>query len=64
MLQISSELALDDPAFLDLTLKFYEHFLWIASAMDRVGPRTTSCGTIGTASSTTSSAFPTATPFA
>src|SRR5262245_35645692 len=39
MLQISHELALDDPAFLDLSLKFYEHFLWIASAMDRVGHR-------------------------
>jgi hypothetical protein len=37
MLQISAELALGDPDFLDLTLKFYEHFLWIASAMDRVG---------------------------
>ena len=37
MLQISAELTLDDPGFLDLTLKFYEHFLWIASAMDRVG---------------------------
>jgi hypothetical protein len=37
LLQISTELALDDPAFIDMTLKFYEHFLWIASAMDRVG---------------------------
>jgi Mannosylglycerate hydrolase MGH1-like glycoside hydrolase domain len=37
MLQIASELALDDPTFVDLALKFYEHFLWIASAMDRVG---------------------------
>jgi hypothetical protein len=39
MLQISHELAIGDPAFLDLALKFYEHFLWIASAMDRVGHR-------------------------
>ena len=39
MLQISRELATDDPTFLDLALKFYEHFLWIASAMDRVGHR-------------------------
>jgi Mannosylglycerate hydrolase MGH1-like glycoside hydrolase domain len=37
MLQIARELAEDDPTFLDLALKFYEHFLWIASAMDRVG---------------------------
>src|SRR5499426_942279 len=37
MLQIAAELSLDDPSFLDLAFKFYEHFLWIASAMDRVG---------------------------
>jgi hypothetical protein len=39
MLQISRELSTDDPTYLDLALKFYEHFLWIASAMDRVGHR-------------------------
>jgi hypothetical protein len=37
MLQISIELALHDPAYQDLVSKFYEHFLWIASAMDRIG---------------------------
>jgi Mannosylglycerate hydrolase MGH1-like glycoside hydrolase domain len=37
MLQISLELALDDPVYEDLAAKFYEHFLWIAGAMDRVG---------------------------
>jgi hypothetical protein len=37
MLQIALELALHDPAYEDLAGKFYEHFLWIAGAMDRVG---------------------------
>ena len=37
MLQIALELALDDPVYEDLAAKFYEHFLWIAGAMDRVG---------------------------
>jgi hypothetical protein len=37
MLQIALELALTDPVYEDLAAKFYEHFLWIAGAMDRVG---------------------------
>jgi hypothetical protein len=37
MLQIALELALHDPVYEDLAAKFYEHFLWIAGAMDRVG---------------------------
>lgn len=37
MLQIALELALNDPSYEDLALKFAEHFLWIASAMDRTG---------------------------
>jgi hypothetical protein len=37
MLQISVELALDDPVYQDMAAKFYEHFVWIASAMDRMG---------------------------
>jgi hypothetical protein len=37
MLQIALELALHDPVYEDLAMKFYEHFLWIAGAMDRVG---------------------------
>jgi hypothetical protein len=37
MLQISVELALDDPVYQDMAAKFYEHFVWIASAMDRIG---------------------------
>src|SRR5262249_6019151 len=37
MLQIALELALHDPVYEDLAAKFYEHFIWIAGAMDRVG---------------------------
>ncbi|MCW5890194.1 MAG: glucosidase [bacterium] len=37
MLQIALELAADDPLYEDLALKFVEHFLWIAAAMDRMG---------------------------
>jgi hypothetical protein len=37
MLQIALELAADDPVYEELALKFIEHFLRIAGAMDRVG---------------------------
>jgi hypothetical protein len=33
MLQISLELALEDPAYEGMALKFFEHFVWIAGAM-------------------------------
>ena len=36
MLEIASELAMTDPDYLDMTLKFVEHFLWIASAMTKM----------------------------
>jgi glycogen debranching enzyme len=39
MLQIALELALHDPAKQEVAAKFYEHFLWIAAAMDRIGPQ-------------------------
>jgi hypothetical protein len=40
MLQISIELALEDPTYSDMAIKFFEHFVWIAartqfSAADR-----------------------------
>ena len=38
MLEISVELAASDPFFEDLATKFAEHFLWIAQAMNHVGP--------------------------
>ena len=37
MLQIALELAADDPTYEQMALKFVEHSLWIAAAMDRVG---------------------------
>ncbi|HTI51806.1 MAG TPA: glucosidase, partial [Planctomycetaceae bacterium] len=37
MLEISAELALTDPDYVDMALKFCEHFLWIASAMGHMG---------------------------
>jgi hypothetical protein len=37
MLEIASELAMTDPGYVDMALKFVEHFLWIASAMGRLG---------------------------
>jgi hypothetical protein len=37
MLEIALELALHDPVYEEMAFKFYEHFLFIASAMDRIG---------------------------
>jgi hypothetical protein len=38
MLQIAVELAIeDDPLYEAMALKYFEHFLWIASAMDNLG---------------------------
>jgi hypothetical protein len=37
MLEISAELALTDPEYLDMCLKFLEHYLWIASSMAHCG---------------------------
>src|ERR1051325_5782910 len=37
MLDIAIELALHDPIYENLAIKFYEHFVWIASAMTRIG---------------------------
>jgi His Kinase A (phospho-acceptor) domain/GAF domain len=38
MLQIALELSLHEPVHQEMAAKFYEHFLWIAAAMDRIGP--------------------------
>ena len=40
MMEISAELAMSDPSYADMTLKFVEHFMWIASAMDHLGDGT------------------------
>lgn len=37
MFQIAIELALHDSLYEDLAIKFFEHTLWIAGAMDRIG---------------------------
>jgi hypothetical protein len=38
MLEISIELAANDPFFEDMAIKFADHFLWIAHAMNHMGP--------------------------
>jgi hypothetical protein len=37
MMEIAAELAMTDPDYIDMALKFTEHFLWIASAMLHMG---------------------------
>jgi hypothetical protein len=37
MLDIAVTLAATDPVYEEMAIKFYEHFLWIASAMNRMG---------------------------
>jgi hypothetical protein len=37
MLRISVELALHYPPFEEFVVKFFEHTMWIAGAMDRMG---------------------------
>jgi hypothetical protein len=38
MFEICAELAGGDPSYDDMAAKFVDHFLWIASAMNRMGP--------------------------
>ncbi|ALJ38547.1 glucosidase [Azospirillum brasilense] len=40
MLEIAAELTKTDPLHADMAVKFAEHFLWIASAMTRIGDDT------------------------
>jgi hypothetical protein len=40
MLEIAAELAMTDPDYVDMALKFCEHFLWIASSMAHLGDDT------------------------
>ena len=37
MLEIASELAVHDPVYQEMATKFFEHFVWIASAMNSLG---------------------------
>jgi hypothetical protein len=38
MLELAAEIAVHDPAYEDMVVKFVEHFYYIASAMNRPGP--------------------------
>ena len=38
MMQISLELASDEPAYAEMAVKFLQHFVYIALAMDKIGP--------------------------
>ncbi|MFO0881452.1 MAG: glucosidase [Gemmataceae bacterium] len=40
MLEIAAELAMEEPVYADMALKFCEHFLWIASSMGHLGGTT------------------------
>lgn len=40
MLEIACELALSDPDYVDMALKFVEHFMWIASSMTHLSGTT------------------------
>ena len=40
MVEIAAELAMTDPSYAEMALKFVEHFMWIASAMDALGDGT------------------------
>ena len=40
MVEIAAELSLTDPDYLDMVLKFVEHFFWIASSMTHMGDDT------------------------
>jgi len=37
MVEIAAELSMSDPSYAEMTLKFVEHSMWIASAMDNLG---------------------------
>jgi hypothetical protein len=37
MLQMAIELSLEDPSYEEMAVKFFEHFVWIASAMTHIG---------------------------
>ena len=63
MLELAIELAAHDPIYEDMAIKFVEHFLYIAAAMDQPG-RGWACGMRKTASTTICCGFPTAAPAA
>ena len=61
MLTIALELAAHDPVYEDIATKFFEHFLYIAGALNNIGgDGHRRCGTRRTSSSTTCCTCPTA----
>lgn len=40
MLEIAAELTMTDPDYSDMAIKFFEHFMWIASSMTHLGDQT------------------------
>ena len=59
LMRIALELAIDNPAYVGLAVKFFEHFVYIGAALNRAATTARpSSGTTRTASSTTSSIWP------
>ena len=50
---IALELASEDPVYEDLATKFFEHFVYIGAAINRIGGARAACGTRRTASTST-----------
>ena len=44
MMEIAAELAQTEPEYADMTIKFIQHFLWIASSMTQIGANTGDTG--------------------
>ena len=53
MLMIALELARENRVYEDVATKFFEHFLYIADALNNLGEKASRCGTKRTSSSTT-----------
>ena len=53
LLWIALELATHDSVYEDIATKFFEHFVYIAEAMNDMGGTAGGCGTKRTASTTT-----------
>ena len=60
MAELAVEIAAHDRTYEDMVPKFFEHFIYIAAAMNKPGPA--ACGTRRTASTTTCWCSPMATP--
>ena len=63
LLRIAIELAEINPSYEDIASKFFEHFLYIANAMNHLGGDGARCGMTKTVSFTTPCICPTAGTF-